>query len=264
MANFEWHHAVTQLQPHVVRISTPEGSGTGWLVSRSKTFPLGAIATAAHVIDHAHYWEEPIRIFHFGSEKSILLRPAERSVQLHQDSDTAAIVFKPEDLPLPDEPLPLMAKDKHLKPGVEIGWLGFPAIRHASLCFFSGRISAWIEEEAAYLVDGVAINGVSGGPAFRLLQGSSQLMGVVSAYIPNRATGDVLPGVAVVRDVTQYHGLADTFRSLDEAKAQETPPAESAPPAVDNEPPVRIAHDSPKPMEADAKRRRGSSPRRSA
>ena len=87
-----------------------------------------------------------------------------------------------------------------------------------------------------YLVDGVAINGVSGGPAFRLGVKSAELMGVASAYIPNRATGDVLPGVAVVRDVQEFHEFADRFRSMGEAKSQETPPTEAPPQSGETNP----------------------------
>ncbi|HVO45571.1 MAG TPA: hypothetical protein VMT29_04480, partial [Steroidobacteraceae bacterium] len=85
--------------------------------------------------------------------------------------------------------------------------------------------------ESTYLVDGVAINGVSGGPAFSCAVGSVQMIGLVSAYIPNRATGEVLPGVAVVRDVSEFHSVSDNFRSMDEAKAEQTPPTEPPQPA---------------------------------
>lgn len=225
----EWHEAISQLEPYLFRISTPDGFGSGFLLSRSKTASLCALATAAHVIDHAHYWEEPIRLYHPHSGKSIFLRPSERAINLNTELDTASLIFPISDLPVPDLALPLVQAGYHLKSGVEIGWLGFPAIPHAELCFFSGRISAYLHEDSRYLVDGVAINGVSGGPAFRQVVDTAELMGVVSAYIPNRATGEVLPGVAVVLDVSEYHDLADRFRSLDEAKAQETPPDESPP-----------------------------------
>ena len=89
-----------------------------------------------------------------------------------------------------------------------------------------------MEAEEAYLVDGVAINGVSGGPAFIP---EKMLIGVVAAYIPNRATGEPLPGLAVVRGVGQFHEVAESFRSLDEAKAQETQPTEPPPPAPEGE-----------------------------
>lgn len=225
----QWHEAIQQLRPCVVRIATPQSSGTGRLVSRSSTTVLCAIATAAHVIDHAHYWDEPFRIFHLGSGESVLLRPSERAVHIEPALDSAAVVFPLGDLPLPDATLPLVPKDKFIKPGVEIGWLGFPAIPRADLCFFSGRVSAYLEADAAYLVVGVAINGVSGGPAFRLAADFHSVMGTVSAYIPNRATVDVLPGVAVVRDATQFHDVTERFRSFDEAKNQESPPTEPPP-----------------------------------
>jgi hypothetical protein len=230
-----WRAGIELLRPYVVKVSTPQGSGTGWLVSRSLTSQLCAIATAAHVIDHAHYWEEPVRLLHVASGKSVVLRHDERAVLIDDSLDSGAIVFYGPDLPLPETVLPLLEKEKYLMPGIEIGWLGFPAIERAGLCFFSGRISAYLEEASTYLVDGVAINGVSGGPAFHLVgsAGSIELMGIVSAYIPNRATGQVLPGVAVVRDATQFHDISQKFLSIDEAKQQEKiltdpPPADTS------------------------------------
>ncbi|MCL4475861.1 MAG: serine protease [Nitrospirae bacterium] len=237
MADISWHEAVELINPYVVRIWTPQGSGTGFVVSTSKATPLCAIATAAHVINHAHYWEEPLRIEHSASGKTVLLRPAERAINVQPGDDTAAIIFERSELTLPDNALSLTPKGKYFKPGVEIGWLGYPAIPRASLCFFSGRISAWIDGESAYLVDGVAINGVSGGPAF---VDASMLIGVVSAYIPNRATGEPLPGLAVIRSVNQFHDIVERFSSIDQAKAEETPPGEAPPvPAHEGENPAQ-------------------------
>jgi hypothetical protein len=121
---------------------------------------------------------------------------------------------------------------KFIKVGVEIGWLGFPAIPRSGLSFFSGRVSSYNVDDSTYFVDGVAINGVSGGPPFqRKTDAPPVLIGVVSAYIPNRATGTVLPGVAVVQDVSYLHELSAQFRSIDEAKESETPP--TPPPSQD-------------------------------
>lgn len=237
MTETEWHQVVEKLTPYVVRIWTPQGSGTGFVVSNSQTTSLCAVATADHVINHAHYWEEPIRIEHQSSGKTVLLRPAQRAINNSPHADTAAIVFERADLDLPTASLPLTPKYQHFKSGVEIGWLGYPAIPRASLCFFSGRISAWLEEEAAYLVDGVAINGVSGGPAFIIL--GATLIGIVSAYIPNRVTGEPLPGLAVVRSVNQFHDLAEAFKTIDEAKAGEKTPTEPPPIPPDGESPTK-------------------------
>jgi hypothetical protein len=191
-----------------------------------------AVATAAHVIDHAHYWEEPIRLHHLVSGQTRLLRPAQRAIYIEPALDSAGIVFDCTDLELPGIDFTLVPKNQFIKPGVEIGWLGFPAIPSADLCFFSGRVSAYLDADSAYLVDGVAINGVSGGPAFKAYGDELNLLGIVSAYIPNRATGEVLPGVAVVRDATQFHDLTERFKNFDEAKEQETPPSEVPPVAA--------------------------------
>lgn len=229
LVGMDWHKAIDQITPHVVSIATPQGSGTGWLVSVGRTTSLCVIATAAHVVDHAHYWEQPIRINHPISGKSVLLRAPDRAVNLNEKLDTAGIILDRSTLGLPDAALPLIEVGKYIKQGVEIGWLGFPAVSISDLCFFSGRISAYRQKDETYLVDGVAINGVSGGPAFEVA-GNIRIIGVVSAYIPNRATGDVLPGVAVVRDVTQLQDLAGSFKDFDDAKAQETPAQELPPP----------------------------------
>lgn len=231
MPNIKWFEAVEIVEPHVVKIWTPSGSGSGFLISNGKNSLLCGIATAGHVVDHAHFWEEPILITHLSSGKSIKLRYNERAIFLDQKRDTAAIVFDRGEFSLPSDPLTLAPEDKMLKVGNQIAWLGFPAIPSANLCYFSGSISAWAQDLDAYLVDGVAINGVSGGPAFHLTGVNESpvfLIGVVSAYIPNRATGEALPGLSIVRNVKQFHELAPTFASLDQAREAE-PPIEPSP-----------------------------------
>jgi len=237
-----WYGAVEVIEPHVVRILTPRGAGTGFLVACSPKGDLIALATAAHVIEHAHSWEDPIRIEHTKTGQAVLLKTEDRAVFIEAGQDTAAIVVSADKLPFPKEALPLAPEKKHLKVGNDIGWLGFPAISSTNLCFFGGRISAWIS--GAYLVDGVAINGVSGGPAFHLTAAGPVVIGVVSAYVPNRATGESLPGLAVVRDVTQYHEIVKEFKSLAEAKKEETPPAPNPPAAEEpkGELPTKARH----------------------
>ncbi len=224
MDYLDWDEAVELVEPHVVRIMTPEASGTGFLVSLSENGGICGIATAAHVVAHAHYWEQPIRIEHKASGKTLLIRSTDRAIFPDDSKDTAGIVFEKKDLALPDKPLDLSPEGKFLKVGLEIGWLGFPAVSSGSMCFFSGRVSAYRENQLEYLVDGVAINGVSGGPAFWNGGSNVTLMGVLSAYIANRATGETLPGLAVVTSVEQFHELSKVFKSVDEAKKKETPP----------------------------------------
>ncbi|HCJ52556.1 MAG: hypothetical protein A2898_00125 [Candidatus Kerfeldbacteria bacterium RIFCSPLOWO2_01_FULL_48_11] len=225
-----WHAAIEQLIPAIVRISTPNVSGTGVLISKSVTKSLCAIATAAHVVGDAHYWEQPIRLYHPTSKTTVLLRPGDRAIRVEAGKDEAVVVFDliKSKIPFPGNPPKLFEKMHVLKPGVEIGWLGFPAIPKAELCFFSGKISAYIQTDSKYLVDGVAIHGVSGGPAFRINDNEVELIGVVTNYYANRSTGETLPGLAAVVDVDEFHKEAEMFKSFDEAKSKESPA--SAPP----------------------------------
>ncbi len=216
-----WAQAVDVLRGYLVRISTPGGVGTGFLISSAKSNNMSVVATAAHVVGDALAWEQPVRIDHVVSGKTTLVRHAERAIFLDKDNDTAAIMFDRGDIPFPKEMLPLAPKDVFLRVGRDIGWLGFPGIGTAPLCFFGGRVSAWLEEEEAYLIDGVTINGVSGGPAFHLTDDGVAIMGVVSAYIPNRATGEVLPGMGVVQSVDTLHAWEPTFEKMDEKRGVE-------------------------------------------
>jgi Trypsin-like peptidase domain len=214
---------VETVRPHIVRIATPRANGTGFLFFNSMRGGFAAVATAGHVISAAHVWEEPIRLQHHASGASILTRAADRAVLLNTENDVAAILFNLGELPLPDAPVPFIHKDVLVKVGVEIGWLGFPSIS-TDLCFFSGRVSTHIARTERYLVDGVAIHGVSGGPAFNATADGVSMMGVVSAYVPNLSAGEPLPGLAIVTDVTEFHQMIAAFKSLDEAQAEQTPP----------------------------------------
>ncbi len=236
----EWHQAVDLIRPHVVRIYTPQGSGTGFLVSRSDDGSVYGIATAAHVVSQAHYWEQPIRLQPAIGGEVVLLRSGDRAIVIDESRDTAVILLNNPALGLPAQPSPLMDEGYFLKVGNPIGWLGFPAIQGANLCFFTGTVSAYGEASHAYFVDGVAINGVSGGPAFTADDGGPRIIGLVSAYVPNRATGETLPGLGIVRDVTHFHELIGQLKSVDEAKAKEAPPTEP-PQAATQEPEVKSA-----------------------
>ena len=113
-ADTAWQDAVTTISPHVVKLSTPEGSGTGFLIYRDKTSSICGIATAAHVLDRAHEWGQPIRVRHHESGKSKLLSPEDRSIFIDQQSDTAILVFEiesgDEQMTFPQEELWLWEK----------------------------------------------------------------------------------------------------------------------------------------------------------
>ncbi len=226
MASLTWQQAIDVVLPYVFRISTPGASGTGFLFAYTGEQRICGIATAAHVIEHAHAWEQPIRLHHLASNATLLLHPGERAVVIERRLDTAAIICDKGTISLPETPLDLLPEGKFIRVGVEIGWVGFPAVAPDSLCFFSGRISAWMQDQGYYLVDGVAINGVSGGPAFDV--SGPMVIGVLSAYIPNRATGVALPGLSVVQDVVQLQEITKQFHSFQDAKSKQTPPEDAA------------------------------------
>ena len=223
------HVAFKAVEPYVVKILTPNGTGTGFMVALTPNKNLVGIATAAHVIDFPHYWEQPIRIEHFASGNTVFLNHKDRFIEINTTKDTASIVLQRGDLPTPDTTLPVIEEDKYLKVGVEVGWVGFPAISPSNLCFFSGSISCWVDE-GFYFVDGVAINGVSGGPALAIMDNHAEVIGVVSAYVPNRATGAQLPGLCV-RDVAPLQDMIRSLTTLEKAKQGEKPP-ETPPPAA--------------------------------
>ena len=237
----EWYEEIESLKPLMVQIWTPRGSGSGFLLTSAKLShggPLVGIATAAHVIDDAHFWEQPIRVHHHDSNETRLLRPNDRAIRLSENGDSAVVIFEPNNIPFPDAGPTLIDDGKYQKPGCEVGWLGFPGLPDASLSFFSGHVSSYIKARKSYLVDGVAINGVSGGPAFtsgfKVTGGSSvsrpgKVIGVVAAYMPNRSTGETLPGLAVIQGVSEFHDIVAKFKSLGDAQNQQTPPSEKPP-----------------------------------
>jgi hypothetical protein len=89
--------------------------------------------------------------------------------------------------------------------GAEIAWMGYPGLTEPELCFFHGHISGYSGDPPLYYVDGHAINGVSGGPAF---DNRAHFIGLVSSYLPNRVDENtVLPGLLAVVPITmiRYH-----------------------------------------------------------
>jgi hypothetical protein len=218
MSDTVWAKAVGTMKPYIFRIETPHSRGTGFQLTTSEDTGLCGIATALHVIQQAFEWEEPIRIEHYTSSKTLLLKPPERAIKVHTEMDLAFVVFDKEDLPLQQVSIPLIPEDTVLKQGIQTGWCGFPAMAPRDLCFFSGVISCYLHNENSYLVDGVAINGVSGGPSFYVNdEREVNLCGIVSEYRPNVASGVVLPGVCVFRAIGPYYQQIKAFRTLEEA-----------------------------------------------
>lgn len=213
-----WDETVGRLKPYLLRIETQSGSGTGFLFLYNEDKTWCGIATAAHVVADAEEWQQPIKLRKESGGESKLFKENERAIFIDHATDSAVVLCPAKDLALPTELIPLLPQDTALPIGTDLGWLGFPAIELDQACFFSGPISARREYRKAYLIDGVAINGVSGGPVFYCTPAHGvQIIGCVSAYIANRATGEALPGLLVAQDVSHFHDVANQIRSIDEA-----------------------------------------------
>jgi len=217
----DWQGEVLKLRPTMFKILTPNGHGTGFLIFKNDKNVCG-IATAYHVISHAIDWKEPIKLKQFSTSRERFLEdnPNVRVVKYDESKDLALIMFINDgtfdfECTLPD----LTEVNQIVDQGTQIGWNGFPVIAPNDLCFFSGYISSHIKEQDSYLVDGVAINGVSGAPAFfpEKETGKIKICGVISNYFPNTSTGQSLPGLSMIRSVTPLKLECESLKSLDEA-----------------------------------------------
>ena len=220
-----WHGVYSKIEPYIVSIATPDGMGTGFLFAYNADGSIVAFATAAHVIAHAHDWKLPIKIRHYQSKQEFFITGDDRAIFLDRQRDSASILVHTgtvADASLPAQTLPLQAPGMMMKVGVDLGWAGFPSIAYPNLCFFKGPVSSYLGESGSYLIDGVAINGVSGGPVF-CDKGTNppQLIGTVSAYMANRIGGDALPGLLRVQDVAAFHSAIEQIKSFDDARAQQ-------------------------------------------
>jgi hypothetical protein len=213
-----WDQIVKKVTPYIVRIETPSGHGSGFLYLYNDDKSWCGVATAAHVLYQAEKWKQPVEIYHSESNQNLFLREHERVITIDWETDSAVLLFNKGELPLPENLIPLLPTESPLSIGLEVGWLGFPAIESYTLCFFSGIISARQEPRKAYLIDGVAINGVSGGPViYSTSTDGIQFIGTVNAYKANRATGEALPGLLIAQDVSHFHDILNYVRSTDEA-----------------------------------------------
>ena len=228
-----WNEVAQRITPYIVKIETPQGYGTGYLCLYNDSMSFCGIATAYHVVSHADQWQEPIRVINQHSNTTAFLKESDRIIFADMGKDSAVILFPTSQLQLPKELIQLRPIDDRLPIGVEVGWLGYPGIVN-TLCFFSGSVSAI--QQHSYLIDGVAIPGVSGGPVlFSHATEGVQVVGSITAYM--RQTGETLPGLSVARDVSHFHAIVSQIKSLDEARKKRAEEAKKeAAPAQETKP----------------------------
>ena len=200
MPEMRWDEVVDRVSGSVFRLYAGSSAGTGFLISLGRDPKNGdsfaTIATAWHVLEALPGTTDELDIVSF--DRKTCFTSAADQIGFYPVGDvrydTGLIVLRT-GTPLVEEKelLPLFPHDSILARGADIGWLGFPGITEPELCFFHGYISGYLNDPPNYLVDGVAINGVSGGPAF---DNRAHVIGLVSAYIPNRVDqATTLPGL---------------------------------------------------------------------
>jgi hypothetical protein len=234
----EWHVAVSTIEPSIIKIETPSGWGTGFLCAYNHVRTFVGFATARHVVEDADKWQQPIRLEQVPSGEVILLKETDRVILPDPDprKDSAVIIMPTAKIPakfkLPETPIPLFPADKYLRVGHGVGWLGYPVIGDNALCFFAGNVSAWRNKTEEYLIDGVVINGVSGGPVMCSRSGDApalEIVGAITAYISNRATGATLPGLSVAQDISHFQRVVTSLTTQDEAAQKKKEQEEAAP-----------------------------------
>jgi hypothetical protein len=219
-----WATTCTKVQQYIVKIETPIGSGTGFFFAYSGNRAVIAIATALHVVQDAHDWRRPIKIRRVADNQESFLPYEDRAIVIDYKRDSAAILIRADAIKsAPKEMLGLTDSNKYKQPGTQLMWGGYPGIAGDTLCFFGGRVSAFIESDDSYYLDGVAINGVSGGPVFDedIKDLPVKICGIVSAYFVNRQRGETLPGFAMAHDATHLNATVETFKNLEEARKKE-------------------------------------------
>ncbi len=215
MEDLSWPDWVDFVKPHVVRLTTSTGHGTGFLVHRRGGWVV--VATARHVVADAHEQGLPIKV-HWGNLGPETVPEPGRVLLVHPERDSAVLAWLLDESVapfLPAEPLPLLGDKSFVRTGVTLGWLGYPHLVEGGTrcCFFSGSVSDLIDRR--YFVDGVAIHGVSGGPAFCPdKDGNITIIGSISAYRPNTLGGESLPGLLVADDISASSLLKDVVDGI--------------------------------------------------
>lgn len=218
-----WRKAFKAVEPYIVKIETPAGAGTGFFFAYNEDKSIIAVATALHVIEEADQWRQPVKIIRINENKELFLSHDERGIVVDYKRDSAVILVPTarvtaSGLPVPAAMLSLLPSDKVKSIGVSLAWAGYPAIASRTLCLFQGGVSAFNADNDSYYIDGIAINGVSGGPVFDDKDDLPKIVGIVSAYRYNRQGGGNLPGLLMAHDATHLNDTVENLKSLDDAR----------------------------------------------
>ena len=181
----QWHEVVDRASKCVFRLHAGSASGTAFVIALGRP-PQGAdcyatLATAWHVLEDLPGTSDDLELVSVDG-KTVFSSAADRIGFYPLGDpryDTGLVVVRTGEVLVEErELLPLLPAESQLARGAEIGWLGFPGIAEPEICFCHGYVSGYLNDPPTYLIDGVAINGVSGGPA---LDSRAHVIGLVSA-----------------------------------------------------------------------------------
>src|SRR5262245_61817113 len=96
-----WNTIVNKVAPYIVKIETPGGHGTGFLCLYNEDKSFCGIATAAHVVSYADNWQQPIRLQHFDTSSTALVKEHDRVIWLDTVTDSAVILISSSQLKFP-------------------------------------------------------------------------------------------------------------------------------------------------------------------
>lgn len=212
----DWHEVVDRFFPSVFKIDTHDSGGTAFAFSISQNTNNKKhhtlLATAWHVLSSSEGTRSHIKItnsagnMEWNDENDDIY-----ILKLGSDEADTALIMVESINPMLNATslLPILPFDSQLARGSNIGWLGYPGITDPELCFFSGHVSGYLNNPPTYLVDGVAVNGVSGGPVF---DNRCHLVGMMTAYIPNQIDQTrTLPGLSAVTPINAIRFWAEEY-----------------------------------------------------
>ena len=220
-----WAIAAERVSRVLFRVETETSAGTAFAIMYAEHPSTNGyatmFATANHVV-REHKPGSPLSLTSADGSSVLDVQSCTLTViPPSNDNYDIALIAGVSEKPAvpPNDLVPLLAHDFYPPRGAQLGWLGFPSIAWPELCFFQGSLSGYLTAPEAYLIDGVAINGVSGGPAFN---DEGTIFAVLQAYRPNRPTPNLtLPGLAMAVPIAALDEWIN--RSLD------TKPVPSAP-----------------------------------
>lgn len=212
LSNPSWEEISRRTEKIVFLVELGRTTGTCFAVSissaKNKKRKIYTFATVWHVIEKLTRSSKPIKLVTADKSKAYEIMPDRYEVfrEGPRKLDTGIIEVESEmDLVSEEDLLPMLDFDEWLPRGADIAAVGFPGLAEEEFCFFRGVVSGYTKSPPGYLIDGVVLNGVSGGPA---VDRGARIIGLVSSYLPNRVDRHTtLPGLTTLIPISSIRSL---------------------------------------------------------